>query len=273
MGVQAVCIDITGSRRAMDFAYLENDRLDCRTAPNLTNFLDWVGEQMPDVIAVDAPSKRNVGLIRKHRDEFGIPGDSYENFRIAEALLRLKGIGLYNTPQTDPDKWIERGWELYSSLNDKGYILLDTSGPVKLTGKVVLEVHPHASFVVGLGWIPHSKQTLAGQLERLAYLRWECRDLGISTDKTMLVEDQLGQLKSTSTTWETIILDGVTLPEVPHDQLDAIAGLTTAIRALRGDAVAIGHQGDGVIVIPRTLSKTPYASVPPSSSSCGGCSP
>jgi len=44
---------------------------------------------------------------------------------------------------------------------------------------------------VGLGWIPQNKQTLAGQLERLAYLRRECRDLGISIDKTMLAEDQL----------------------------------------------------------------------------------
>jgi len=258
MGITAACIDITGSSRAMDVAYLEDDALHLHTASNLKKCLDWIGERQPDVIAIDAPSKENVGLVPKGRDEFGIPDGSYENFRIAEALLKLKGIGLYNTPQTNPPEWMKRGWDLYSLLTGKGYFLLDTPGSVKSTGKVVLEVHPHASFVVGLGWIPQNKQTFAGQLERLAYLRRECRDLGISIDKTMLAEDQLGQLKNTSATWETIFEDGVTLPEISHDQLDAIAGLTTAIRAKRGDAVAIGHQGDGVIVVPRKLSETPY---------------
>lgn len=258
MRIKAACIDITGSSRAMDVAYVEDDALNLQTASNLKKFLDWVGEREPDVIVVDAPSKENVGLVSKHRNEFGIPEGSYENFRIAEALLKLKGIGLYNTPQTNPPEWMKRGWDLYSLLQGKGYLLLDTPGPVKSTGKGVLEVHPHASFVVGLGWIPQNKQTLAGQLERLAYLRRECRELGISIDKTMLAEDQLGQLKNTSATWETIVADGVTLPEISHDQLDAIAGLTTAIRAMRADAVAIGHQGDGVIVVPRKLSETPY---------------
>jgi predicted nuclease with RNAse H fold len=258
MGITAACIDITGSRRAMDVAFLEDDALDMRAASNLKTFLDWVGELKPDVIAVDAPSKENVGLVARHRDEFDIPDGSYENFRIAEALLKLKGIGLYNTPQTNPPEWMKRGWDLYSLLQGKGYFLLDTPGPVKSTAKGVFEVHPHASFVVGLGWIPQSKQTLAGQFERLAYLRRECRDLGISIGKTMLTEDQLGQLKETTATWETIVVDGLTLPEISHDQLDAIAGLTTAIRAIRGDGVAIGHQGDGVIVVPRKLSETPY---------------
>lgn len=258
MGITAACIDITGSSRAMDVAYLEDEALNLRTASNLKKFLDWVGERTPGVIAVDAPSKENVGLVPKHREKFGISDGPYENFRIAEALLKLKGIGLYNTPKTNPPGWMKRGWDLYSLLQGKGYSLLDTPGHVKSTGKNVLEVHPHASFVVGLGWIPKSKQTLAGQLERIAYLRRECHELGISIDKTMLAEDQLGQLKKTTATWETIVMDGVTLPEISHDQLDAIAGLTTVIRAIRGDAVAIGHQDDGVIVVPRKPSETPY---------------
>ena len=63
MGVAAACIDITGSSRTMDVAYLEDGTLRLQTASNLKKFLDWVGERQPDVIAVDAPSKENIGLV------------------------------------------------------------------------------------------------------------------------------------------------------------------------------------------------------------------
>jgi hypothetical protein len=123
---------------------------------------------------------------------------------------------------------------------------------------MIIEVHPHASFVVGLGWIPQIKKTLAGQLERAAYLRKECRALGITTEGTILEIDQLQQLLSTTATWDTIVSNGIVLPSLSHDQLDATVGLTTVVRAMCGDAVAVGHQEDGVIVVPKPLSDSPY---------------
>ena len=48
------------------------------------------------------------------------------------------------------------------------------------------------------------------------------------------------------------------LGALSHDQLDAIVGLTTAVRVVRGEAVAVGHQEDGVIVVPRQLAESPY---------------
>jgi hypothetical protein len=59
MSISAACIDITGSSRAMDVAYLEDDALHLRTESNLKSFLDWVTEQKPNIVAVDAPSKEN----------------------------------------------------------------------------------------------------------------------------------------------------------------------------------------------------------------------
>tara|TARA_R110000868_G_scaffold164672_1_gene397430 strand:+ start:11272 stop:12063 length:792 start_codon:yes stop_codon:yes gene_type:complete len=258
MSITAACIDITGSSRAMDVAYLEGDSLYLRTESNLKSFLDWVTDQSPDLIAVDAPSKENIGLVPQLREEYGIPEDRYENFRVAEVLLKLKGIGLYNTPQEKPPEWMKRGWDLYTLLQDKQYRLLDTPGKVAPAKQLTFEVHPHASFVVGLGWIPQSKQTLAGLLERAAYLRKECSQLGITTTGTLLEFDQLNELKSVTATWDSIVNDGIALPSLSHDQLDAIAGLITAVYVKRGEAHAIGHQDDGVIVIPKPLADTPY---------------
>lgn len=258
MSITAACIDITGSSRAMDVAYLEGNCLRLRTESNLKSFLDWVTDQSPDLIAVDAPSKENIGLVPQLRDEYGIPEDRYENFRVAEVLLKLKGIGLYNTPQEKPPEWMKRGWDLYSLLLDKQYRLLDTPGKVVPAKRLTFEVHPHASFVVGLGWIPQSKQTLAGLLERAAYLRKECSQLGIATAGTLLEFDQLHELQSVAATWDSIVNDGIVLPSLSHDQLDAIAGLITAVHLSRGDAFAVGHQDDGVIVIPKPLTDTPY---------------
>lgn len=145
----------------MDVAYLEDDTLHLRTESNLKDFLHWVREEQPGIVAVDAPSKTNVGLVLTHRELYSIPEDRYENFRIAEVLLKQKGIGLYNTPQENPPEWMKRGWDLYSLLQDVGYGLLDTPGTIQPVSKMMFEVHPHASFVVGLGWIPQNKQTLA----------------------------------------------------------------------------------------------------------------
>lgn len=258
MGISAACIDITGSSRAMDVAYLEDDALHLRTESNLKSFLDWVTDRKPNIVAVDAPSKENVGLVPQRRAEYGIPEDRYDNFRIAEVLLKLKNIGLYNTPQENPPEWMKRGWDLYSLLQEKQYNLLDTPGKVIPTERMVLEVHPHASFVVGLGWIPQSKQTLAGLLERAAYLRKECHELRIATDGTLLEVDQLNELQSVASTWDSIVSDGIVLPSLSHDQLDAIAGLITALRVIHRDADAVGHQDDGVIVVPKPLADSPY---------------
>ncbi|MEW4565784.1 DUF429 domain-containing protein [Bremerella sp. JC770] len=258
MSVAAACIDITGSNRAMDVAFVENSQVYLRTESNLNSFLAWVSDASPEVIAVDAPSKENIGLVSKYRSQYGIPENKYENFRIAEAILKTRQIGLYNTPRKKPPEWIKRGWDLYLLLQNQGYSLLDTPGRVQSESSITLEVHPHASFVVGLGWIPQTKSTLAGLLERAAYLRRESQELKLSVEDTPLATDQLQFLKDIDTTWESIADEGIALPSISHDQLDAMAGLVTAIRAQRGEAEAVGHQDDGVIVLPKPLSDTPY---------------
>jgi predicted nuclease with RNAse H fold len=258
MPVTAACIDITGSDRAMDVAFIESNQVHLRTEANLNGFISWVSNTTPEIVAVDAPSKENIGLVPENRSRFGIPANKYANFRIAEAVLKTRQIGLYNTPMKKPPEWMKRGWDLYSLLQDEGYSLLDQPGRVVARTRIAFEVHPHASFVVGLGWIPQKKSTLAGLLERAAFLRREFKELELSVNGTLLADDQLQHLKEIDTRWDSIANDGIVLPSLSHDQLDALAGLVTAVRVQRGEAEAIGHQDDGVIVIPKPLSETPY---------------
>lgn len=258
MSITAACIDITGSNRPMDVAYLDGKQLHLRTESNLDDFVSWVSEKSPGIVAVDAPSKQNIGLVPANRTEFNLPNKSYENYRIAEAVLKTKNIGLYTTPKQKPPKWMERGWECYSRLRSQGYSLLETAGRVAPSNRMVMEVHPHAAFVVGLGWVPQLKETLAGLLERAAFLRREFRELELSAADSLLEVDQLRQLNEINTTWDRIADEGITLPSLSHDQLDAIAGLVTAVRVQRGDAEAVGHPEDGVIVIPKPLADEKY---------------
>ncbi len=259
MSVEAACIDITGSSRAMDVAYLDGDSLRLTSVTTITEFQEWIESNKPTTVAIDAPSKENTGQVASFRERHSIPEKKYENFRICEVILKLKGIGLYNTPKDKPPEWMKRGWDLYSLLAKTGYELLDKPGPVETrTTPMMLEVHPHACFVVGLGWRPQTKKALGGQLERAAYLRQECGNLGIRVSGTLLEEDQLQLLSNVSVNWDSVLEYGIQLPVISHDQLDAIVGLMTAVRASRGMAVAVGEPADGVIVLPSELTEAAY---------------
>lgn len=259
MGIKAACIDITGSSRSMDIAFVENNVLKLTVVSCREAFFDWVEKFRPECVAIDAPSKRNTGQVNKNREQFSIPKGKYENFRVAEVLLKMKGVGLYNTPKNDAKEWMKRGWEIYDKLRGKGFKLVDEPGKIQTKDEpAILEVHPHACFVVGLGWIPQTKSGLAGQLERLAYLRQECLARKLDLSETFLDEDQLKELTSLEVTWESLVTDGIQLPVVSHDQLDATVGLLTALRATEGTAFGVGVNEDGIIVVPDKLSDVPY---------------
>lgn len=259
MGIEAACIDVTGSSRSMDIAYVENNVLKLTIVSGRDAFFDWVEQYRPQCLAIDAPSKHNTGQVENYRKRFSIPDGKYGNFRVAEVLLKMKGVGLYNTPMEDADDWMVRGWEIYDKLRGKGFKLVDQPGTIQAEDEpTMLEVHPHACFVVGLGWIPQTKSGLAGQIERVAYLRQECLTHGLDVSETFLAEDQLEPLKSADVTWESIVNNGIRLPVVSHDQLDATAGLLTAIRAKEGKAFGVGVNEDGIIVVPNELSDVPY---------------
>jgi hypothetical protein len=163
----------------------------------------------------------------------------------------VRNIKCYFTSsaRTPPD-WVGAGLKLYDALADLGYMLWDTPGPVSTIGagvdRIAIEVHPHACFVVKLGWIPQLKISLGGCLERIACLRAWGRELGVQIGASY--DQLLTELGTLS--WESILERGAP-PQISHDKLDALAAaLTAKVSASAPGACAIGHRADGVLVLP-----------------------
>lgn len=260
MNVTAACVDVTGSTRALDVAYVSENKVLLQPLANVDQLFDWVNQHQPKVLAIDAPCKMNQNCVVADPAIHGIEAGKYENFRVCEALLRMKGIGLYNTAREKAPEWIQTGWKIFDRIKGLGYKLWENPGTVSLKPetKYVLEVHPHACFVVGLGWIPQTKSSLAGQIERIAYLKHESRLLGLDMNATSIDRKVLDELNTALSDWDRIRSNGLDFPEISHDELDSIAGLFTAINAIRGEAFATGYEVDGVIVTPSKLADSTY---------------
>lgn len=226
----------------------------------VNGILRWINElDRPGIIAIDAPSKRNIGRSRlsRHRETYSWKEGSYQDLRVCEALLRQRNIGTYQTIRQSPASWIQFGLEIYNGIRRKfDYHLYETPGPVCLKNGVrtLVEVHPHACFVIGLGWIPKKKTTLAGQLERIAYLRKLRSEYDVQIDAVYLPEDNIlssFQEFFRSTDFDAIARSGLALPSFSHDLLDALVGLDTVIRCMDGTAYGVGESDEGVIVVPQ----------------------
>jgi len=264
-------VDITGSRRAWDWILIDDDEPAPRhVRGDERELLEFVARFEPDVIAVDAPSKKNCGLMRQwtvrsevlgaRADERskGTDGLIYDDCRVAEADLGVRNVKSYFTSgkRTPPD-WVGAGLKLFGALADAGYMLWDAPGPVSTIasgiGRVAVEVYPHACFVVMLGFVPQLKISLGGCLERIACARAWGETLGISIGSGY--DQMLDELRGLS--WERILASGAPAA-ISHDKLDALAAALTAKMCTADPAVAfaVGSKADGVIVLPRAPAES-----------------
>lgn len=287
-------VDITGSDRNWDLVWVGNDK-DVRHASFRgedagNELVSWASEIKPDILAIDAPSGKNFGqtldddVRARHGwvDEWTTRGrgdnrirvEKYSGMRVCEALLCSKSVNLYFTPRdaADADTWIQQGWKLYDQLEDElGYQRLLYDGPVDQSKrKLLIEVHPHASFVVGIGHVPHKKQTLAGIVERVSHLVKTTKSLGLEWQGLWPGQHLLDSWSR----WLTGIRSGgeeftdrelfrhcMDLPLGTHDVLDCFAGLLTARCCIEGLAHAVGEHAEGVIVLPSELADDSYQTV------------
>jgi hypothetical protein len=255
------CLDLTGSKRAWDLVWVKGEavgHVKFRSHSKQEDFFAWVRDNKPGVLAIDAPSGYNIKRtldpeVRKARGW----DKSYKNMRLCEADLRAREIKLYFTP---PDaakaaSWIQCGWQVYDRLKkDFSYKLYDRLGPVQLREeRVLIEVHPHACYFVGLGWIPQVKGSAPGQLERIAYLLGAARNgerpwVGEAMPPATFLKTLVSDLQGL--TWNSIHEKGMRIAGESYDKLDALAGLVTAAKASEGAAFAVGDPAEGVIVLP-----------------------
>ncbi|MGA2489257.1 MAG: DUF429 domain-containing protein [Anaerolineales bacterium] len=162
-----VGVDPTAGRYSFTFAAVEQDcQLIALAAGDLNDVLTFVTAHQAVVVAVNAPPRPNLGLVRKKLEKQNLALGQLRgsNMRQAESELHERGISLSPTPSQREacPAWMQMGFDLYQRLEEAGF----KQYPAENTTHQWLETHPHAAFCALLGKLPLPKPTLEGRLQR-----------------------------------------------------------------------------------------------------------
>lgn len=244
-------IDPSGGRHPFTYAALDEDcQLVALAAGEVEQVLAFLGGQQATLVAVNAPSCPNKGLVRKKLEVQNLtPGQLRgSDLRLAEYELRERGISVSPTssrPETCA-AWMQTGFDFYRKLDGMGF----RPYPFENATHQWLETHPHAAFCALLGQILLPKPTLEGRLQRQLVLYEQ--DMGINDPMEFFEEITRRRL-----------LRGV-LPEesiYSAEELDAIVAAFTAYLAASrpGEVVWVGDKQEGQIVLPVSGLKETYS--------------
>ncbi len=243
-------IDPTAGDKPFTYAALDEDRrLLALGHGGLEAIVAFAGGQRACLAAICAPRRVNQGVMRDETVRQGLtppphPG-RWENFRLADYLLRLRRINGLQTPsdQDDCPNWMRMGFTLFNQLERVGYQDYAADGAAE---RRMIEVYPHACYSELLGVTPLPKHTLEGRLQRQLLLR----ELRLEVDDPMDFFEEITRHK---------LLKGV----LPWDillvpaELDALVAAYTAwLTATHADQVLLlGDATEGQVVLP--LSEAP----------------
>src|SRR5512135_2552585 len=145
-GTVFVGVDTTSAHKAFTYAALDRALHVLALAEGeLQDLVDFLGRQEGAIVAVNAPSHLNAGLVRQaaERESNGAHQVRGVELRLAEHDLRGLGIPVSGTPsrETSCAAWIRIGLGLYRKLGDLGY----EPYPAEDCLQQWLETHPHAA--------------------------------------------------------------------------------------------------------------------------------
>ncbi len=248
-------IDPTAGEKPFVHAALDHElRLLALSQGNMDDVLAFTAGQHHAWVAVCAPRRPNGGLMSRPdvRSVLSPPPHPgrWENFRLAEYLLRQHNISIPQTPENEADcpNWMRKGFVLYHRLAELGY--QDDSADVSQP-RSSLEVYPHASFAAMLGVLPFPKNTLEGRIQRQLALYEQKVDV---PDAMNLFEE----ITRHRLLRGILPLDALYLPA----ELDALVAAYTAwLAASRPDRVLrLGDPKEGQVVLPVAELKHHYGS-------------
>jgi hypothetical protein len=208
--------------------------------------LSFLNSQETAMVAVNAPSGPNLGLVRKKLEKQGQSTGHLRGteMRLAEYILRERGINVSPTPSRRDlcPAWMQMGFTLYQQLGKLGY----KPYPTAKAPNQWLETHPHAVFFALLGRTPLPKPTLEGRLQRQLALHQQ----GIGIKDPMDFFEEITRHKILG---GVLPLEFIYLPE----ELDALAAAYVAFLAAAqpGEIVTVGEKQEGQFTLPPELKE------------------
>ena len=181
----------------------------------------------PDAVAVDAPPRPGLGLLRNPREAARLPvpprPGTHLARRVAEYELSRRGIGSHQTHYEEARlfSWMTAGFETFAAARRVGYPPYLGRGR---KDRRAFEVFPYASYVALSGCLS------PGRRWRTAWRQAVLADAGV----TGLVDDAI------------------------IDVVDAACAALTGERFLRGDGSFLGDPREGVIVLPAPALQEHY---------------
>lgn len=246
----SVGIDSTSGRKAFTYAAVDRDlRLVVLAEGELDEVAAFLASQNSAVVAINAPSHLNAGLVRtslkgRSRPQRALRG---VELRAAERELHARGISVSGTPSTEVlcPPWIQLGFLLYRKLSKLGF----KAFPHESASHQWLETHPHAAFCVLLGCTPLPNPTLEGRLQRALVLY----------ERGVRIRDPMSFLEEIT---RHRLLHGMLPMELTLSppQLDALVAAYTAwlAAAKPGELTRLGNKQEGFITLPAPELKDMY---------------
>ncbi|GAB4482780.1 MAG: hypothetical protein OHK0031_05580 [Anaerolineales bacterium] len=234
-----VGLDPTGGRKPFTWAALDSQaRLLALADGELDEALAFLGGLPQALIAVNAPPRPNLGLVREAR--LSLPGVGRAlDMRLAEYELRQRGINAAATPSRRElcPGWMQTGFEFYRRLEALGYQPDAAEGAARRW----LETQPAACFALWAGTQPLPRSSLEGRLQRQLILVEE----GLRLRDPMDFFEELTRHKLLK---GILPLEQVYTPE----QLDALAAACLAWRAASRPAeiLRLGDPAEGQMTLP-----------------------
>jgi len=242
-----VGIDPTSGRKSFSYAALDRDlNLVTLADGELEDLTAFLGAQQSALVAVNAPSHVNTGLVRRKLEKQSLtPGMRSirgADVRLAEHELRAHGIAVTGTPSRAEScpAWMQAGFGLYAKLSKMGF----KPFPEQDAPYQWLETHPHACFCVLLDQAPLPKPTLEGRLQRQLILH----EHRLRVKDAMVFFEEITRFK---------LMKGILPTDQIYaaDMLDVLAAAYTAwLAANRPEQIsAVGEPSEGQIFVPGKL--------------------
>jgi predicted nuclease with RNAse H fold len=247
-----VGIDPASGRKAFAYAALDRDlNLVAQADGEMEDLTAFLGGQRSAIVAVNAPSHVNRGLVRKKLEDESLTPGLHQirgaELRLAEHVLRGRGISVTGTPARAEScpAWMQSGFQLYAKLSKLGFKPFSADAAEYQW----LETHPHACFCVLLEQNPLPKPTLEGRLQRQLILY----ERGLRIKDPMIFFEEITRFK---------LIRGIlpTDPVYPAEMLDVLVAAYTAWVAINqpDHIISIGDKQEGQIVLPVRELKSKY---------------